>query len=83
MAGERPAMTGWVPPSIPRRWLAAIVAVYAVVLAYAVLIQGSFLLGALPGVVVAATYVLWRFLVALEAIADGVHRIADGRDGEE
>ena len=76
-------MTGWSPPSIPRRWLALVATLYAVVLAYAVLIQGSFLLGALPGVVAVATYVLWRFLVALEAIADGVHRIADDGDGGE
>jgi hypothetical protein len=75
-------MTGWSPPSPPRALLAGTAVVWLALLAYAVLIQGTVLLGLLPGVLVAGTYVLWRFLVALEAIADGVHRIADQRGRE-
>ncbi|WP_415380335.1 hypothetical protein [Halosimplex sp. TS25] len=60
--------------------LVGLVPVYAVVLAYAVFVQGSALLGLFPGLVVAGAYFLWRLLAALEAIADGVHRLADQRD---
>ena len=76
-------MTGWSPPSPPRALLAGAAVVWLVLLAYAILIQGSILIGLLPGVLVVATYVIWRFLVALEAIADGVHRIADQRERGE
>jgi hypothetical protein len=75
-------MTGWSPPSPPRALLAGTAIVWLVLLAYAVLIQGTLLLGLLPGALVAGAYVLWRFLVALEAIADGVHRIADSREDD-
>ena len=73
-------MSGWSPPAPPRALLAGTAVVWAVFFAYMVLIQASVLLGLLPGVLVVTTYVLWRFLVALEAIADGVHRIADQRE---
>jgi hypothetical protein len=75
-------MSGWSPPSPPRAVLAGAAVVCAVFFLYMVLIQVEILLGVLPGVVLVATYVLWRFLVALEAIADGVHRIADSRESE-
>ena len=75
-------MSGWSPPSVPRPWLIGIALLYVPVLGYTILVQGSILLGLLPGLVLLAAYVLWRFLVALEAIADGVHRIADQRERE-
>jgi O-antigen ligase len=70
-------MSGWSPPSLPRALLVGTAVVWLVLLAYAILIQGRILLGVLPGLGLVVLYVLWRFLVALEAIADGVHRIAD------
>lgn len=73
-------MSGWSPPSPPVALLAGTTAVWLVLLVYAALVQGSILLGLLPGLGLAVLYVLWRFLVALEAIADGVHRIADARE---
>jgi len=73
-------MSGWSPPSPSNALVAGIAVLGFAWLAYAVLIQGSILVGILPGALLVAVYVLWRFLVALEAIADGVHRIADQRE---
>ncbi|WP_436926890.1 hypothetical protein [Halosimplex amylolyticum] len=73
-------MSGWSPPSPHRVVLVGLVPAYAIVLAYAVLVQGSVLLGLLPGLVLVGAYFLWRLLVALEAIADGIHRLADQRE---
>jgi hypothetical protein len=82
VSGEGMPMSGWSPPS-PSPVLLALAGVgFFVVLGYAVLVQGAILIGLLPGVLVVAAYVLWRFLVALEAVADGVHRIADQRERE-
>ena len=75
-------MPGWSPPSVPRTALVTAAVLYAVVLVYLVLIRGTILLGLFPGVVAVVLYVVWRFLVALEAIADGVHRIADQHERE-
>ena len=75
-------MSGWSPPAPSNALVSGIGVVLLLWLAYAVLIQASVLLGLLPGVFVVAAYVLWRFLVAIEAIADGVHRIADSREGD-
>lgn len=75
-------MSAWSPPSLSRRQVLGIVLAYAFVLAYAVLVQGQFFSGLLFGVVLATAYVVWRFLVALEAVAAGVHRIADQRERE-
>jgi len=75
-------MTGWSPPSPPAALVAGVAVLALAWLVYAVLVQGSFLLGLLPVLVLAALYVLWRFLVALEAVADGLHRIADEDERE-
>ena len=75
-------MPGWSPPSVPRTALVTAAVLYAVVLVYLVLIRGTILLGLFPGLVAVVLYVVWRFLVALEAIADGVHRIADEHERE-
>jgi hypothetical protein len=75
-------MSGWSPPAPSNALVAGAGVVLLSWLAYAILIQGAILIGLLPGTLVVAAYVLWRFLVALEAIADGVHRIADQREGD-
>ncbi|MFC7139644.1 hypothetical protein ACFQMA_07300 [Halosimplex aquaticum] len=73
-------MSGWSPPSLHRMVLVGLVPAYAVVVAYALFVHGTLLLGLLPGLIVACAYFLWRLLVALEAIADGVHRLADRQE---
>lgn len=75
-------MSGWSPPSVPRNWLVVALALYAVVLAYAVVIVQRFLLAALVGALVASSYFLWRFLRAFEAIADAQQRMASAQEGE-
>ena len=75
-------MPGWSPPSVPRTALVTAAVLYAVVLVYLVLIRGTILLGLFPGLVAVVLYVVWRFLAALEAVADGVHRIADEHERE-
>lgn len=52
------------------RWLAGILALYAVVFAYSILIAQQLLIAILFGVVLIFLYILWRFLIAIEAIAD-------------
>jgi fatty acid desaturase len=75
-------MANWSPPSVPRRWLAAAAAFSLLVFVYAVLILGQFLLGVLPTLLLGVLYVLWRFLAAVEAIADAQQRLADQRERE-
>lgn len=75
-------MAGWSPPSPSQLVLATVALLGVAVLAYSVLIQGAVLIGLFPLALVVGGYVVWRFLVALEAIADGVHRIADQRERE-
>lgn len=69
-------MSHWSPPSVPRPWLAAAGVLYALVLAYSLLVAQQLLLGLLFGVVPVSVYLLWRFLVTVEAIADALQRIA-------
>jgi uncharacterized membrane protein len=76
-------MSGWSPPAPSPALVGTVGLVYLVVLAYAVFIQGSILLGLLFGVVLVAVYLAWRLFVVLESIADSLHRIADQRDAEE
>jgi CHASE2 domain-containing sensor protein len=75
-------MANWSPPSLPRRWLAAAAVLSVLVLVYSVLILGQFLLGLLPTLLLGVLYVLWRFLAAVEAIADAQQRLADQRERE-
>jgi len=73
-------MAGWSPPSPSQRVVAGVAIAYAVVLADMILIWGTILLGVVVGLVLVVAYFLWRLLVAVEAVADGVHRIAAERD---
>ncbi|WP_135366361.1 hypothetical protein [Halosimplex halophilum] len=75
-------MSGWSPPTLPRELLAAFGAAYVLVIAYALLIQRALLLGLLPGVLLVGAYLLWRVAAAVEAIADGVQRIAEQMERE-
>jgi hypothetical protein len=73
-------MADWSPPSIPRNWLAAIVVFYALFLGYSILIAGQLLLGVIPAFVLGLLYFSWRLLVAVEAIANALQRIASQRE---
>jgi len=68
---------GWSPPTVSRQVLAAVGVGYAVVLAYALLVVQQLLLAVLVGVTLASVYLLYRVLLAFEAIADAQQRMAD------
>jgi hypothetical protein len=77
-------MNGWSPPSLSRRTVAAIATGYVLIAAYSLVIAAQLLLGViLPGVVLLGSYLLWRFLRAVEAIADALQRIADARESSD
>ena len=52
------------------------------ILAFSVFIEGALLLGLLPVFALVSVYLLWRFLRAVEAIADALQRIARERERE-
>jgi hypothetical protein len=66
---------------VPREWLVGIAVGYLLLVAYMLVIVGQVLLAVLPGVVLVSTYLVWRFIRAVEAIADALQRIADDREG--
>ena len=75
-------MANWSSPALSRSWLATIVVLYALILVYSIVIAGRLLLGVLPGLILLVIYLLWRLVIAVEAIADAQQRIAN-HDGEE
>jgi hypothetical protein len=75
-------MSDWSPPSVSRTWLAVAVVLYALLVAYGVVIAGQLLLTVFPGLFALGLYLLWRFIVAVEAIADAQQRLADARERE-
>lgn len=76
-------MSGWSPPSVPRNWLLIAAVLYALVLAYSLLIVQEVLVALFLGVLVASLYLLWRVLRAFEAIADAQQRRAAAAEREE
>ncbi len=80
---ELTVMSGWSPPEISREWLVGVGVVYIALLGYSlVVVQQVLLLGLFPGLLLVSLYLLWRFLVAVEAIADALQRIAHQREQE-
>ena len=75
-------MSNWSPPAVRQLWLAVFVVGYLLVLAYSVVIAQRILLGIWIGVLCGALYLGWRFLAAIEAIADALQRIARQRETE-
>ena len=74
-------MSDWSPPSVPRHWLIGIGVLYVLLAVYSVLVVQQILLGVVvPGMVIVSVYITGRFLVAVEAIADALQRIADQRE---
>ncbi|AHG05387.1 hypothetical protein HALDL1_14535 [Halobacterium sp. DL1] len=75
-------MSDWSPASIPSRWLGLLVLLYVLLLGYSVLIIHQPLILIWFGMLFVSLYLLWRFLVAVEAIAGALQRIADSRERE-
>ena len=69
-------MSEWTRPQLSRPVITGLSICYLLVLAYSVIIAGQILLGLLIGAVFGVVYLGWRFLVAVEAIADALQRIA-------
>lgn len=69
-------MSSWSPSSISRGWVIGIAVLYMLVLAYSVLIIGQLLIGVWLGILLGLLYLAWRFVTAIEAIADALQRIA-------
>jgi len=75
-------MSEWSPPTVRRSWLVVFGAGYFLVLAYSVVIAGQILFGIWIGVFCGVVYLGWRFLAAVEAIADALQRIARQREAD-
>jgi len=77
-------MSEWSPPPVPRPWVVGVGLVYALSVVYSLfVIQQVFLGVVLPAVAIVSSYILWRFLAAVEAIADALQRIARQREGDD
>ncbi|WP_232702862.1 hypothetical protein [Halobacterium wangiae] len=73
-------MSDWSPASIPSHWLGLIVLLYVLLLGYSVLVIHQPLLVIWFGMLFVSLYLLWRFLVAVEGIADALQRIAESEE---
>lgn len=73
-------MTGWSPPTLSRGQIAGIIVGLLAVAAYSVVIVGQLLLVVLPAAAVVVVYLIWRFVRAVEAIADAQQRRAADSD---
>lgn len=74
-------MAGYTPPGVPDDTVLRLgIAALGVLLFGLIFGQARPVAGAL--LVVVSVYVVWRFLRALEAIADGTHRLAAARERE-
>ena len=69
-------MSDWSPPTLSRGQLAGIIGGLLAVAAYSLVIAGQLLLVIVPAAAVVAVYLVWRFVVAVEAIADALQRLA-------
>lgn len=75
-------MSEWTPRQPSQLAVIGLSICYLLVLAYSVIIAGQLLLGVLIGAVFGVVYLGWRFLVAVEAIADALQRLARQREQE-
>jgi hypothetical protein len=75
-------MSDWSPPTLSRGQLAGIVVGLLAVAAYSLVIVQQLLLVIVPAVAVAVAYLVWRFVVAVEAIADALQRLAADKTDE-
>lgn len=70
-------MSDWSPPTLSSGQLAGIIVAFLAVTAYSLVIVQQLLLVVVPAAALVAVYLTWRFIVAVEAIADALQRIAD------
>ncbi|MFQ3476314.1 hypothetical protein HKK80_08640 [Halonotius sp. F2-221B] len=75
-------MSEWSPPTLSRGQLAGIIVALLAVSAYSLVIVQQLLLVVVPAAALLAVYLTWRFIVAVEAIADALQRIADHKTEE-
>jgi hypothetical protein len=75
-------MSDWSPPTLSRGQLAGIVVTLLAAAAYSLVIAQQLLLVVVPAAALLAVYLTWRFIVAVEAIADALQRIADHKTEE-
>jgi len=73
-------MSDWSPPTLSRGQLAGIVGGLLAVSAYSLIIVQQILLVVVPAAAVVVLYLAWRFVRAVEAIADAQQRLAADRD---
>lgn len=70
------------PPTIPLHWLLAVSSLYLLFLAYMVIVRQEILLALMVGFAAVLLYGVVRFLLAFEAIATSLRRIASQREEE-
>jgi len=75
-------MSDWSPPTLSRGQLAGIVVGLLAVAAYSLVIAQQLLLVVFPAAALIAVYLAWRFVVAVEAIADALQRLATQKADE-
>jgi len=76
------SMSSWSPPSVSRSFLLGTCIVYILVVSYAVIIAQEVVFGFWFGLLLVFLYFAYRFVAAVEAIADALQRIAYQRDSE-
>jgi hypothetical protein len=69
-------MSDWSPPSLSPVVTAGLAIGWLLAFAYSMLVLQNILAGVLPGLIIASGYYAWRLLVAVEAAADGLQRLA-------
>jgi len=75
-------MSDWSPPTLSRGQLAGITVGLLAVAAYSLVIAQQLLLVVFPAAALIAVYLAWRFVVAVEAIADALQRLATQKADE-
>lgn len=73
-------MPGWSPPTLSKKQITGIVLVIVTSIAYSVAIASQLLLALGPTILILLLYLLWRFIRAVEAIADASQRVADAKE---
>ncbi|MFC7042142.1 hypothetical protein DM826_08370 [Halonotius aquaticus] len=75
-------MSDWSPPTLSRGQLAGLIVGLLAVAAYSLVIAQQLLLVIFPAAAVVVVYLAWRFVVAVEAIADALQRLAAHKPDE-
>lgn len=75
-------MSEWSPPAVPRVWVPVGLVLWMAWILYTLVIMQQVVVGLFPAFLLFLAYVAWRFLAALEAIADAQQRLATERERE-